>query len=243
MPSYIFALTANAGLAITFPSAIIWVDALHAYKAPGYSTVTPEIWNAVTRDPDYVGKELAGPDAIAFSHCHIDHFTSDIVREASALWPNAALMLPEKYFPDQIYVSGHKHTVNVNDVELKFIRTHHSTKRHHDKVHYSLLLKSNGTNIFIPADSSMSDSAMHHYAVNTDIDIAIVDYSWAMLSRGREIIENDLKPKHLIVYHLPFTEDDAFGHRKLVDDGIKEISSVDDIRVMGERFQKEIITV
>ncbi len=244
MHSYQFAFTANAGLAVKFPSALIWVDAIHDIKAPTYSTVTPEIKEHILTDPDYTGEYLQGPDAMAFSHCHIDHFTSDIVRSAMARWPHSRVILPEKYFPDEIYINEEVQDVMIKDVDLKFIRTHHCTKRHHNKTHYSLLMNDGNINIFMPMDSSTSDPAMHFYAVDTDIDIAVVDFVWALLQKGRDVIIDDIKPRHLLLYHLPFAADDTHNWRTQTHEAARLLADViPDVRILDTPFQKEIITI
>ncbi len=243
MPSYKFAFTSNAGLAINFPSSIIWVDAIHDIKAPTYSTVTPDIREQVFGDPDYIGEYQQGPDALVFSHCHIDHFTSDIVRYAKSRFPRTKVYLPEKYFPDEIYVHGDTMDVNVKDVSLKFIKTFHCTKRHHNKTHYSLLMNDGNINIFMPMDSSTTDPAMHYYAVDTDIDVAIVDFVWTLLQKGRDVILNDIKPKHLLLYHLPFERDDLHNWREQTREAIKLMDAIPDIRILDTPCQKEIIDI
>ena len=238
-----FALSANAGLAITFPTALIWIDAIHIKKAPIYSTVTPEIWEHMLHDPDYVGASFSGPDAIAATHCHIDHFTSEITREARSLWPSAKIVLPEKYFDDQVYISSSGMYVDINGVTIHYIKTRHSTKHFHDKNHYSLLINAGGTRIFMPADASLTDPVMHYYALNTDIDIAIVDFTWLLLGKGRSLIENDIRPKHLLVYHLPFEADDPSNYRMQVRESAPLLKSPEDVRIFSEPFQKEIIRI
>lgn len=243
MHTYRFAYTSNAGIAIKFPSALIWVDAIHDIKAPTYSTVTPEIKEHILKDPDYVGEYMQGPDAMAFSHCHIDHFTSDIVRSAMKRWPDSEVILPEKYFPNEIYIKGDTDDIKVKDVDLKFFKTHHCTKRHHNKTHYSLLMHDGNANIFMPMDSSTSDPAMYYRAVNTNIDIAVVDFVWTLLPKGREVIMKDINPKHLLIYHLPFAEDDMHDWRGQTRESVKLLNTIDDIRILDTPFQKEDITI
>ena len=243
MLSYRFAFTANAGLSIKFPSALIWVDAIHDIKAPTYSTVTEDIKQRIISDPDYVGEYMQGPDAMAFSHCHIDHFTSDIVRAAMARWPRAEVILPERYFPDEIYVTGDEMNVNVKDVTLKFIKTHHCTRRHHNKTHYSLLMNDGNINIFMPMDASTTDANMHFYAVDTDIDIAVVDFVWALMEKGREVILNDIHPKHLLLYHLPFAGDDTHNWLGQTREAAKLLDAIPDVRILDTPCQKETIEI
>ncbi len=242
MRNYKFAFTVNAGLSITFPSALIWIDAVHTKKAPTYSTVTPAIWKQMLQDPDYVGNNFSGPDALAFSHCHIDHFTSDLVQESKRLWPETKLILPEIYFPDQIYINGSGMYADINDVSLHFIKTKHSTRRFYNKTHYSIMINDRGIKIFMPVDTSMSDPAMHYYAVRTNVDIAIVDFVWVLLGKGREIIEKDIRPKHLLVYHLPFEQDDHWNYHAQLEEALK-LLTVPDVRVFTMPLQKEIITI
>ena len=243
MQRYRFAFTSNAGLAISFQSSLIWVDAIHDIKAPTYSTVTPDMRERIFTDPDYIGAKGLGPDAMVFSHCHIDHFTSDIVRDAMVRFPDSKVLLPEKYFPDEIYVHGDIYEEDINEVQLKFIRTHHCTKRHHNKTHYSLLMNDGNANIFMPMDSSTTDAAMHRCAVDTDIDIAVVDFVWALLQKGRDVILNDLSPRHLLLYHLPFAKDDTHNWRDQTREALAFLKSIPDVRILDTPFQVEDIEV
>ena len=133
--------------------------------------------------------------------------------------------------------------VNVKDVDLRFIKTHHCTKRHHNKTHYSLLMNDGNINIFMPMDSSTTDPNMHYYAVNTDIDIAVVDFVWTLMDKGRDVILKDLNPKHLLLYHLPFAKDDPHNWRGQTREAVKLLDAIPDIRILDEPCQKEDILI
>ena len=99
-------LSANAGIALSFGGLRVWVDALHDQKIPGFSTVTPDLWAAMRAHPAF-----AAPDLLFFTHCHPDHFSAGLAREALDLWPEAKIVLPEDRFPGQALLSGRRERV------------------------------------------------------------------------------------------------------------------------------------
>ena len=132
-------LSANAGIALSFGGLRVWVDALHDQKIPGFSTVTPDLWAAMRAHPAF-----AAPDLLFFTHCHPDHFSAGLAREALNLWPGAKIVLPENRFPGQALLSGRRERVRLPQLTLDFIRLTHEGPRYADKPHYGCILESRG---------------------------------------------------------------------------------------------------
>ena len=94
--------SACAGMSLSMPDGILWIDALHDKKTTVYSTLSPELIDYMFNDSGFVGEDKHGPDIIAFTHCHTDHFSSRLCRIAKSNWPDTRLMLPHSYFPEQL---------------------------------------------------------------------------------------------------------------------------------------------
>ena len=85
-------LSANAGGALTLGPARIWYDAMHRQQVPGFSTISPALMAALEQT-----RAFYDPDLILCSHCHPDHCSIPLLKEAQRLWPRAKLVLPEPH--------------------------------------------------------------------------------------------------------------------------------------------------
>jgi len=63
------------------------------------------------------------------------------------------------------------------------------------------------------------DPTLQQAVAGTALDVAILDFPWLTLSRGREFIKQ-LQAKQIILYHLPFSEDDVSGYRQSAEKAV-----------------------
>ena len=68
-----------------------------------------------------------------------------------------------------------------------------------------------------------------------------MNYTWLLFAKGRSVIEDIIQPKHLIISHLPFEEDDKAKLRGTAFKGASMLMGIDDIRLLTEPKQKEIL--
>lgn len=240
MNKLLISFSACAGMSLSLPDGIIWIDAIHDKKTTVYSTVSNELWNYMKQDPGFVGTDKTGADIIAFTHCHTDHFSSRMCREAKALWPHAELALVHRYFPEQIFIDGDTKNIAFGDTVIKFIKSRHSGRERLHK-HYFIHIYDRETSILISGDTSLSDPDFKEYASGIHADIAIMNYTWLMFAKGRKTIEDIIKPDHLVISHLPFESDDRAHLRKTAFEGAGMLSTPKDIRLLSEPKQKELI--
>ena len=73
------------------------------------------------------------------------------------------------------------------------------------------------------------------------IDVAVVDFPWAAVTRGRTVIDNILRPGHLLICHLPFSEEDRRGYGDMIRRVLKKFRNIEDIRILDTFLQTEII--
>ena len=128
-------LSANAGVAIDIAGKRIWVDALHDRRAGGFSTVSPELFRNLLE-----AETFRSPDAICYTHCHLDHFSKVMTLEAMSRWPKAQVFLPEQRIPGQTLVTDQQTRFQLGDVTLHFLRLPHEGTQYADTVHYGLLI-------------------------------------------------------------------------------------------------------
>lgn len=228
-------LSANAGVALDFGGLRVWVDALHDEKVPGFSTVTEPLWTAMRSHPDF-----AAPDLLFFTHCHPDHFSQRLAREALDLWPQARIVLPEDRFPGQALLSGRRERVRLPELTLDFIRLTHEGPRYADKPHYGCILESGGFRVLVTGDCRLCAPELAEFlAEDGPIDLAILDFPWLTLPRGRRFVQEHIRPKTLLVCHLPFSGDDVYGYRTAALRSAPLLEGVD-VRLLSEPFQREI---
>ena len=229
-------LTANAGISLVLGQKVIWIDALHSHRVPGFSTLSPELWAQLQRHPAF-----QAPDLICFTHCHGDHYDHDLVQQACWAWPRAKLILPEQAFPHQFFLEGPSMEFVFQDTVLHFFRLPHEGKAYAQVPHYGLLLSQNRFRILIAGDCEVASPALRDTLAGQAVNLAILDFPWLTLPQGRAFVREVILPEHLLVYHLPFPEDDCFGYRKAAEWAVGKLPEVPDIRLLEAPFPSEII--
>jgi len=230
------ALSANAGVSVQLGNVRIWSDALHDRKVSGFSEVSPALWEQLRR-----WEAFAAPDLIFYTHCHPDHYSRTMTAEAKALWPQAALALPELEFSDQILLSGQDGRLDVGDVSLYFRRLTHEGAQFSRVPHYGCILCSDGFRVLIGGDGAVASPELAEFVGGEGVDLALLDFPWITLRKGRTFLERFIRPKHLVVYHLPFAADDEWGYRSAAVSAVRNLRSVSDVRLLQDPLQLERI--
>lgn len=190
-------LSANAGGALHFGGHRLLIDALHSRKVPGFSTLDEKRQTAVFAHPDFVCPEL-----ICVTHCHPDHYSGELVERARALWPHAMVLLPEPT------------VLTFGDMQIRYFPLPHDGAEYANTPHYGILLTCGGKNILIPGDCRLADETLLQAVDGRQIDLAILNFPWLTLKKGRECLHKQLQPKNCVFWHLPFAEDDLNGYRR-----------------------------
>lgn len=234
--------SANAGFSAVLPYGTVWIDALHDKNSASFSSVSPELWKVLRSDPDFTGGTGKGPDIIAFTHCHTDHFSSRMCREAKSIWPEARLILPENYFPGQLLLKEERHEVTAGSLRLEFVKARHSG-RESGHNNYFINISYPGCSMLVSGDTSISDETFSGYAGCHDTDVAFMTFSWLLFKKGRDVIGDIIRPKHLMITHLPFASEDISGYGRAAAEGASKLKGIDDIRFLDTPFQKETIDI
>ena len=228
-------LSANAGLMISWHGCRIWIDVLHNQETQRFSSLTPGMWANIQR---YAA--LESPDFICFTHCHPDHYSREMTLQAHNLWPNAILALPKSEFSDQILVVGREYSYTLGRIKIIFIRLPHEGISYADEPHYGLILQDKESQILVAGDCAVGTPILAEWLTDKSIDLAILDFPWLTLRRGREFVEKFVRPKHLLLCHLPFAEDDSEGYLKAAELAAQKSTSMD-VRILQEFLQREVI--
>ena len=196
-------LSANAGVCVDIGGKRIWVDALHSKKVPGFSTVSPALLEKLMEAPSF-----ENPDAICYTHCHPDHFSREQTQLALEKWPAAKVFLPQQQFDRQELVAGENPEFVLGDVKLRFLRLPHEGAQYANVIHYGLLILSGQGNVLITGDCAVAAPQLQQAVAGITVDVAILDFPWLTLRKGSQALES-LNAKNILLYHLPFPEDDG----------------------------------
>lgn len=229
-------LSANAGIAVDTGGKRIWIDALHEDRQPGFSALTQPLQKQMLRNEAFFD-----PDFICYTHCHPDHYSRWLTELAKKMWPRAKLLLPEPEFDGQILVTGERYEVEDEKLRLRFIRLPHEGAQYANVKHYGLILTVGGKNILVAGDCATASPELAKAVTDTPIDLAILNFPWITLAKGREFVQNILKPRHVLVCHLPFAEDDNAGYRRSAEKSARTLRETMDIRLLWEPWQEETV--
>ncbi len=198
-------LSANAGVCLDFGELRIWVDALHDVKVPGFSRVDPVLQGKMLAHPAF-----QAPDVIAFTHCHPDHYSADLVEKAKAIWPKAAVLIPGEN------VCAERWELAVKDANITFFLLPHEGARYADTLHYGIFIRTPDSNVLHAGDCATASPALEAALKGERVDVAVMDFPWLSLPKGQTCVQGKVKPGHLIACHLPFEADDCNGYRQAV---------------------------
>lgn len=199
-------LSANAGVAIDFGGRRIWVDALHDKKQKSFSTVDASLQQKMLQC-----QAFHDPDYICYTHCHGDHYSQHLTEEALKLWPKAKVLAPEGKF--QAFEAD-EFLLEEGQLQIRFVRLPHEGEQYLDVVHYGIFLRHNGRNILIPGDCATASPALREAIGGQQVDLALLDFPWLALRKGKEFVQEFLADSQVVLYHIPFEADDICGYRE-----------------------------
>lgn len=238
MPEVSIALSANAGVSILTGGRKIWVDALYTATGAAFSPLRPQL-----RQRLMATDAFTAPDYILYTHCHEDHYSRELTRLAMEKWPDARVFLPEQELEGQILVSGGELRHEDGGLSLRFFQLPHEGAQYADVKHYGLLIGTPDCNILLPGDCQVASPALSEAIGNTKIHIAVLDFPWITLRRGREFVKEYIRPDHVIAYHLPFAQDDTSGYRLSAGKAAQALEKQLDVRLLWNPMQIEWIKI
>ncbi|MBP1577172.1 MAG: MBL fold metallo-hydrolase [Oscillospiraceae bacterium] len=229
-------LTANAGVMLRCKDSKLFCDALHRHKTENFSALSPEMQAKMVSSPEFFGV-----DAMISTHKHPDHYSKTLITAAKKLMPDAVLISPAPDFSDQILLTDERHNVHLKDFELDFIRLTHEGAQFADVANYGFLLSICEKNILITGDSHIAEPKIADWLGGRTVDLALLNFPWLTLRRGREFITDVIKPNHVMFYHIPFAQDDRCGFRDACKKSLPLLDEKFAPRLLSEPFQTEHI--
>ncbi|MBE6961735.1 MAG: MBL fold metallo-hydrolase [Ruminococcaceae bacterium] len=229
-------LICNAGIVLELGRAVIWSDVLHDDKTPRFSSVTPELAKKVID-----GGIVPAPDLLLYSHCHRDHYSQGLTERALAKWPAAQLILPREDFPGrQLLLDQEQHLFSFRGLQFRFGKLTHQGADFAHIPNYGVIINAGGFRILMAGDCTVESDELGTFVGQEHIDLAIMGFPWVSRPQGRAIIDEVICPDRLVIYHLPFAEDNWAGLREKSAAGAAYIRSIPDMRFLWEPFQTMI---
>ena len=224
-------LSANAGVSIEIDHKRILIDAFPGNKTRGFSCVSEEYFNKLITNEHFMD-----PDLMITSHRHADHFSAEYDKRIRELWPNMITADP-----------GETGRIELDGITVKIADLPHEGSKYSRNPHSGILISCRGRNILIPADCAIGAKELTELIEGIPVDVALLDFPWITLRRGRKYIEETMQPRELIIYHIPFPEDDINHYREAVNEAVNKALPVlplmapARIRILADPRQTEII--
>lgn len=229
--------TVNMGMCIRLPSHNVWIDAFPDMKTPAFSRMEDADWDRFKSDLSLK------PTEILITHCHPDHYSHARMAECTALFPEAVSLVPAGTALSSMYgyvftaddlpvtlITGNEYIYESGGLRIRMFRSIHSSKIYYGVPHYSVFLEQEGKTIFVSGDAHVTGEDLADELERTKIDLAILNFPWTSISRGREYTEQMIRPEHALFVHIPNAEDNNNGYREAAESGAS-LLDVPDIRL------------
>lgn len=228
-------LTANAGILVTYRGEKLLVDGLHHSHGHDFSPVPRELLDRIERGEGI----YAGIGWLLYTHLHIDHFSG--VETIRFLEHNSIqkLFLPAGndgpgldagIAPLREWLMAHATPVQelrlfegrpvcyplCPGIRLTAIRSLHAAAEYESVEHECFLLELGERTLFFLGDSDYDKDYFASVLAGRKIDAAVVNPLFISKQEGRAVLLEGVRPKRVIVNHIPFAQDDCLRMRKLV---------------------------
>lgn len=246
-------LLANTGIIIERDEVKLLIDGLHKNISTTFSGISAEVFADLCEAKKNIYKNI---NYLIFTHLHEDHFSAEYTEKY--LKSNkidgffAPELLKDKYSSLNKVIeenSAEKYFFNLSlgeqrkiklttDLSLQIFSAVHAGKQYKDVENYCYLIDFAGRKLFIISDSDYDSKYFSKMLENEDIEAVFINPLFLNNKRGREVITKSIKPKKLIVYHIPFADDDKYKMRKMVSrDAEKYEDQLPEINILWNELQ------
>ena len=109
-------------------------------------------------------------------------------------------------------ISGDVYDISLGDLQLRFIKLPHDGVQYEGCLHYGILITAGNKHILLPGDCRLSEQKLLQAIDGIEVDLALLNFPWMTLAKARSFVKEHLRPRNLILYHLPFEKDDVNGY-------------------------------
>lgn len=226
---------ATAGVVLEYGGTRIMVDGLIDGNGHPFSTVPQPL-----KDDLLFGFEPLGTiDYLLFTHLHPDHFDSEQaitylknntvksvllpveeskekLRQKGARlqhWMQAhhvPFMLPE------LPVGNHGRYALDGGISVTAFNTGHMGEHYASVSNYCLLLHLGGKTLLFTGDADFHEDGFALALSGQQVDAVFINPLFYQSPAGRDILDRIIRPRQVVLYHIPFQEDDTLMLRPMV---------------------------
>lgn len=227
-------LFVNAGMLVTVDGTSFLVDVFHNIETILFSSVKPEQYEKILSVP-----EVSDAGLLIYTHFHPDHYSRKMTEDFLTAHPDVTVLGPVPSCDPSVPFTADEIDHEYGGLRFRFYRTPHEGRRFSETALYSFTVEKDGVLLYFGADGEVASPKIAEILNGRRPDLAILNFPWVATSKGREFVENEMRPKHVFIVHVPFPEDDKrFHYREGTFRGLSQCA-IADVRVFTEFLQKE----
>ena len=208
------AFVSNGAVLIQYNGTKVLIDGLYRDDSGYFSQLPDAAWKTMQRGEG----ELAHIDYLLFTHSHWDHFYEPYVltylqknRVKGYCLPHTDRVL-EKC--PVISFDGEGKAELGGDITCRYLDIRHLDPRFYDVVNRCYLLEMKGKHFLFTGDADYQEEVFTAFS-GEEIDVAFVTPVFYNHPKGRRILQELLSVKKVVIYHLPFPEEDGMQMEKM----------------------------
>ncbi len=218
--------TANAGFLLTVNDITLAVDAFPRVADRGFSALSEDHFHQLCQRSDFGNVRY-----VIATHDHPDHYSRRWNEQFLTRHPQARFIgaVSDERSPQNtssqtdstILLHGDHPTYYLPGITLEFLRLPHEGAEYADVANYGCLVtitsrydsSCSGTSsgpcrILFVGDAKPADPAIAQWIAGRTIDLALLNFPWISLPKGRKFIEDHLPHTQIGVIHLPYETED-----------------------------------
>ena len=215
--------TVNAGLSIACGSLKLLVDPFPTERVGVFSSLAGDMLAQALDAPAF-----QAPDLVFITHTHRDHYNAAVMQRFLTRWPAARIIMPDNPFPQGLLLNA-PCTLRWNGARLRFFPLTHQGAEYAGTAHFGLLLTVDGMTLLLVGDGVVADESL----AGEMVDIAVLPFPWVSLRRGVTFVDQVIRPKHILVNHLPLPASDVFHYAESAARHSAQISCTSDVQLMN----------
>jgi hypothetical protein len=231
-------LTANAGVLICYHDKKILVDALHSEKTNRFSRVSDGVLRQIVNGEG----DFADVDVALVTHDHPDHYSKNWMMRLLERNPGIELISPVRDFLDRKnvhVVTRPKETLRFAGIGITCKRLLHDGSEYASVANYGYMLDIDGFRILLLGDGAMDPKAIGAFKEDFKADLALLNFPFLTLKRGRDIMERVIGAPKTVLFHLPEVGDDINGYTASAQKTLLRVYQNDpSVRLLCESMQK-----
>lgn len=248
-------LVANAGILVEHGGRGLLIDGIHHEDGHPFSKVPKdELEHMRTRTGQFSNLEY-----LLFTHEHPDHFTPELVQTLVDSGSARTLFVPQENGATpalsrllsrlrQLGVAHRRlslepgqtrHFTLAYDLTVTVIGTRHMGPQYQDLRNDCFLLTLGAQRILFTADGDHVAQYYENALRGISLDAVFVNPLFFHHPDGQAIINDIFKPRHVLIYHLPFAQDDSMNFSYMVRRDVEKYARGDRItHVLGSERQR-----